>query len=262
MTPEATLIELLGRVGASQSSAVLVNNDELSLWPSTAVAALKAQKLITKGQPTASTICPGCERECVMPVHTLPATTGPSASFIVCDKRSDTNRVQISSGSLIQWQCSVYSVCGFIATSLGLRYSDEQTISEGLWKIAIATGAKWSQMLCLQAGGELTLVVGNNKLPLAELIRFHEGSYSLDDSMVRHLVDTATTADPRYTPTEVKREARKLDTHAMYVSWQKEYRTLKRKNPDNSDRWCSREIAKINIANGKTAETIRKNMKK
>lgn len=262
MTPEATLIELLERVGGSQSTAVLVTDDELGRWPSTAVAAMKAQKLITKAQPAASTICPGCERECVMPVHTLSATAGPAALFIVCDKRSDINRVQVSSESLILWRCSADSVCGFIAACLGLRSSDMHPRSDGLWEIGIATGDKRSQMLCLQAGGGLTLVVGNNKLPLAELIGFHEGSYSLDGSMVRRLVDAATTADPRYTPSAVKREARKLKTKDMHALWQKEYQKMKRDKPDKSDVWYSRQIAKMAIAHGRSAETIRKNMKK
>jgi hypothetical protein len=80
--------------------------------------------------------------------------------------------------------------------------------------------------------------------------------------MVRGLVDAATTADERYTPTIVKREARKLDTQAMYDLWKKEYRILKRDKPDNSDVWYSRQIAKMGIAHGKDSETIRKNMKK
>jgi hypothetical protein len=40
--------------------------------------------------------------------------------------------------------------------------------------------------------------------------------------MIRQLVDSATTADNRYTPTNARREVRKLDTQAMYESWQKE----------------------------------------
>lgn len=261
MTPQTALIELLARVGANLDAAALVNNDEMSRWPSAAVTAMKAQRLIVKARPASSAICPGCERECVMPVHTLPATASPPVSFIVCDKRSDTNRVQVSSQQLIQWRCNAHSVCGFVAAILGLR-SSEKVVSEGLWEIGIATGGKRSQMVCLQAGGELTLVVGNNKVPLAELIEFHEGSYSLDGAMVSRLVDAATTSDPRYTPSDVKREARKLDTKAMYARWQKEYRNLKREKPNKTDVWYSRQIAKMEIANGKDAETIRKNMKK
>ena len=92
------------------------------------------------------------------------------SSFIVCDKRSDINRVPVSAGRLIQWQCNADLVCGFVAASLGLRRSDRQTDNADLWEIGIATGDKRSQMLCLQANGALTLVVGDNKVPLAELI--------------------------------------------------------------------------------------------
>ena len=215
MTPIDALIELLGRVGASQGAAVLVNDEELHQWPAEAVKAMKSQRLIAKARPAASAICPGCERKCVMPVHTVPATAAAvRSSFIVCDKRSDINRVPVSAGRLIQWQCSADSVCGFVAASLGLRRSDRQTASAGLWEIGIASGNKRSQMLCLQANGGLTLVVGGNRVPLAELIEFRDGQYSLDGAMIRRMVDAATTADNRYTPSQAKREARKLETQA------------------------------------------------
>ena len=108
----------------------------------------------------------------------------------------------------------------------------------------------------------LSLVVGNNMLPLAELIEFHDGKYVLDVAMIRRLVDTGTTADHRYTPSDVKREAKKLDTQAMYESWKKEYRKLKKAHPDMSDIWLARKIAKMDIAHGRSAETIRKKIKK
>ena len=58
-----------------------------------------------------------------------------------------------------------------------------------------------------------------------------------------------------------KREARKLVTSAMHGSWQKEFRKLKKKRSNMSDTWYSQQIAKMEIANGRSAETIRKNMK-
>jgi hypothetical protein len=63
-------------------------------------------------------------------------------------------------------------------------------------------------------------------------------------------------------PINVRREARKLDTQAMYESWQKEYRNQVKKRPDMSDVWYSQQIAKLDIAKGSNAETIRKHMKK
>ena len=84
MTPPAALIELLARVGA-QGGAVLVTAAELAQWPAAAVAALKKQKLLTRSSPATSAVCPGCENECVMPVHNRARVDGTVASFIVCD---------------------------------------------------------------------------------------------------------------------------------------------------------------------------------
>lgn len=260
MTPQGALIELLGRVGANQGAPVLVTEDELSLWPGAAVAAMKSQRLLAKARPASSAICPGCERDCVMPVHT-PLDTGAPASFVVCDKRSDVNRVSVPIERLTQWQGSADSVCGFVAASLGLHRSDQRAGSAGFWNIGIATGDKRSQMLCLQADGALALVAGDNAVPLAELIEHHDGGYSLDGAMIRQLVDAATTAN-RYTPSNAKREVRKLDTQAMYDSWRKAYRDLKKTRRNMSDVWYSQQIEKTDIARGRDAETIRKQMKK
>jgi len=123
-------------------------------------------------------------------------------------------------------------------------------------------GAKRSQMLCLKAAGELALVAGNNLVALSEFIDYRNCKYLLDQAMIWQLVDSATTADDRYTPTNARREARKLETQAMYESWKKEYRTLKRKRPNMSDVWYSQQIAKMDIAKKGSAETIRKHMKK
>ena len=183
-------------------------------------------------------------------------------SFIVCDKRNDTNRVPVSTGRLIQWRCNADLVCGFIAAYLGMRRSDRQTANAGLWEIGVAIGNKRSQMLCLQAEGGLTLVIGSNKVPLEELIGFCDGQYSLDGPMIRRMVDAATTADNRYTPSQVKSEARKLETQERHASWQKKYRALQRSKPGRSDSWYAQQIAKMDIAQQRDPETIRKNMKK
>jgi hypothetical protein len=121
MKPVDALVELWDRVGANHGAAVLVNDDELRQWPSEAVKTMQSQRIVAKARPAASAICPGCEHECVMPVHTVPATARSAVSFIVCDKRSDINRVPVSASRLIQWQCNADLVCRFIAASLGLR---------------------------------------------------------------------------------------------------------------------------------------------
>jgi hypothetical protein len=195
MTPQAALIELLARVGAGNGAVVLVSDEELSQWPAAAVAAMKSQKLLAKARPAVSVVCPGCERACVMPVHTLPRASGAAGSFIVCDKRSDINRVPVSAERQKQWRCDANAVCGFIAASLGLRHSDQHPADAGLLKIGIASGSKRHQMVCLQPKGDLALVAANNAAPLAELVGYRDGEYSVDGDMIRQLLDSATTAD-------------------------------------------------------------------
>ena len=106
MTPQAALTDLLARVGAANSADVLVNDHELSQWPGVAVAAMKARKLLAKARPASSTVCPGFDRPCVIPVHTSLTQTRKPESLIVCDKRRDLNRVAVPVSLLTQLQAS------------------------------------------------------------------------------------------------------------------------------------------------------------
>jgi len=256
------LLDLLGRVGACRDTTVLVNDEELHQWSRAAVKAMKSQSLIVKARPATSAICPGCESNCVMPVYTLPVTTGKPSSFIVCDRRSDINRVTVPAERLIQWQCNTDLVAGFVAASLGLRSPARNADSNGRREIGIVSGDKRSQMLCLESSDTLMLVAGSSKIPLAEFVEFHEGTYSLDAVQIRRLADSSTTADERYTPSNARMESRKLDTQARYESWKKAYRTWQREHPGESDVWYSLKIANMPVAKGRNAETIRKHMKR
>jgi hypothetical protein len=262
MTPLEALLELLALVGAKGGGAALLSEEELSLWPAEAVRELKSQKILVKASPAASVVCPGCEQECTMPVHTLPSRTGPAVSFVVCDKRDDTNRVEVPAEQLRQWRCGVEAVGAFVARSLGLRSDSQRKTDAGLCELGLVTGKKRSQMVCLRAKEVLELVVGQNAVPLAGFVLFGAEGYSVDTEAVRQLVDAATTGDPRHTPSNARREARKLDTQALHESWRKEYRALKQRRPEMSDVWYSQQIAKMDIAKGLNAETIRKHLKR
>lgn len=262
MTPLAVLIELLERVGARNGAAVLFTSEELSQWPVQAVAAMKTQKLLAKSRPAVSVVCPGCERECVMPVHTMPTGPRGSASFTVCDKRSDINRVPVPAALLTQWRCDAKTIAGFVAANLGLRYGERHPDDAGLLKIGVSRGTKRRQMLCLRVKGELTLVAAAHAVALAELVNYCDGKYSVDAALIRQLVDSAMSADPRYTPSNARREARKLNTQTIYESWRKVYRDLKKSRRNMSDVWYAQQIAKQDSAVGRTADTIRKHLKK
>lgn len=262
MTPEGALFELLARVGARHGATVVITDHQLSEWPSAAVTAMKKQSLLAKSRPANSAVCPGCERECVMPVHIVTYNAHAPEAFIVCDKRNDINRVTIPTDKLTQWQTGDDAVARFIAASLALRFNGKRQDNDKQLEVGVSTGAKRTQMLCLRCNGELVLVAGSIRIPLAETILFSDGRYAIDADLVRQLVDMSTTGDARHTPSTARREVRKLETETMHEQWRKEYRALKKKRPSMSDVWYSQQIAKQEIAQGRGAETIRKQMKK
>lgn len=261
MTPQETLIELLDRVGTAQGGSVTVSDEELRQWPSAAVKAMKSQKLLVRARPATSAVCPGCEEECVMPVHTLPATSRSSTSFIVCDKRSDINRVAVSTEKLRRWRCDANAVARFLADSLRLVRSYQYSNDPCLLHVGVASREKRRQMLCLRIDGDLALVAADRAEPLAEFLRYSNGKYSVDVTMIGQLVDSATGSDPRYTPTNSGREERKRATQAMYKNWRKAYLAWKNRHPNMSDVWYAQQIAKSDAAAGRSVDTIRKHMK-
>ena len=149
------------------------------------------------------------------------------------DKRSDINRVALTTAYVDQWKCDAEALARFVVEQLGLR-----------------------------THGDVTLVVADTAVALADLIDFARGAYRLDTAAIRHVVDaaTATTADPHYTPSTTRREAHMRDTQARYARWQTAYRALKQRRTQMSDVWYARQLAKQEIAAGCHASTIRTHM--
>ena len=125
-------------------------------------------------------------------VQTNPAGPRAAARFIVCDKRSDINRAALTTAHVDQRKCDAEALARFVVAQLGLR-----------------------------THGDVTLVVADTAVALADLIDFERGAYVLDTAAIRHLVDAATTADPHYTPSTTRREAHTRDTQARYARWQR-----------------------------------------
>ncbi len=189
MTPQDALRELLARLGASNGKAVLISEEELSRWPAAAVRAMKAQRLLVKAPPAASSVCPGCEQECVMPVHTLADGPRGSAAFIVCDKRSDINRVNVPVSRLEQWRASGTALAELLAGLLDLRCPDASGTSTGRWEVGVLKGAKGSSHLVLMGEGGLTLKLAGHSVVLSEILALESTSLKLDKQTLVRLVD-------------------------------------------------------------------------
>ncbi len=189
MTPEDTFMELLDRVAALQGASTLFSADELAQWPGEAVTAMKAQKLITRARPASSAVCPGCERECVMPVHVLTDKAREPAAFIVCDKRDDINRVPVPVARLEQWQTSGDSIAELLAGLLGLHRPSMGNLSAGRWEIGMLKGTKQSSHLLLVADGTLTLSLADQSIPLVQVLALDVHGLVVDEHALLRALD-------------------------------------------------------------------------
>jgi len=139
VTPEGTLREVLARVAARRGFPALILQAELDGWPAAAVAAMKEQGLLTRTSPAVSTVCPGCEDACRMPVEILPDPREPAA-FIVCDRRDDINRVPVPPGHLEQWAATGQAIAGMLARLLGLYPPEGQGPDPARWEVGLLKG--------------------------------------------------------------------------------------------------------------------------
>jgi hypothetical protein len=184
------LTELLSRIGAADGGPIYINELELSQWPSDAVVAMKTARLLTETHAASSVVCPGCERECVMPVHVLaPPTGGTARAFIVCDKRADINRVSIPNVRLIQWRTSGHEVAQLLTTLLEAR-AGAAGDSGVRWESGILKGNNNSAShVVMRAGGKLSLSVAGHSIPVADVLELKDGRFKVNRSALVRLVN-------------------------------------------------------------------------
>ena len=84
----------------------------------------------------------------------------------------------------------------------------------------------------------------------------------MEKTRIRRWMGASAAQEGPTKASQVRREARKLDTQERHKTLQKAYRTLKREKPGMSDVWYSQQIARSDLGGGLRPGTIRKNMKK
>ena len=73
-----------------------------------------------------------------MPVQTIPAGPREAARFIVCDKRSDINRVALTRAHMDQWKCDAEALARFVVEQVGLRRSRHRADASGTQPLGLA----------------------------------------------------------------------------------------------------------------------------
>jgi hypothetical protein len=260
MTFQDTLQDLILRLGEGDGG--ILAWEQVREWPGGAVEIFELAGWIKLKDPARAVVCPGCEENCFMPVHVRSETEGKSLwAYVACDKRDDMGRVPLSTEHLKQWQISEGQVAKWICHALGLKGRPKRTNSNQAIQLGHFQGKKRTGILELDCTRSPVLKSSGGSIPLEEIVVFNGKQLNIDREAVLEVVDRPPPVE-RYSPSVTRRESRKLNTQNMHKSWQKTYRKLKRENPGMSDKWYSQKISKMDIAQGRDPETIRKNMKK
>jgi hypothetical protein len=260
MKQEEVLQELLLILGSNGGGTL--SWEQVQNWPKDAIEIFQNAGWIKPITSAKSVVCPGCEESCFMPVHVLPTVQGkPIRAFVACDKRDDMGNIPIPLDNLQQWQVTESQVAQWIARQLDLKGKPKKDKKSHNFILGDIQGQKQSSRLELVFTEPISLKISNHFLPLVEVLYFDKNEIQIDRETILRMVDKSSPSD-QYQPSTARRETRKLDTQARNKSWQKAYLELKRKRSTMSDVWYSQQIAKMDIAQGRSAETIRKEMKK
>ncbi|WGS83804.1 hypothetical protein [Methylomonas sp. UP202] len=189
MTPDETLIELLERLGSMRGAPVLIDSRALRQWPTSIVAAMIQQGLLSKASPAKSAVCTGCERECMMPVHLMSNATGHVQALMVCDKRDDISRVPVAIECLEQRQASGDSLANMLAALLDLRKADKTGSETARWEIGLLKGAKHTSHLVLTADAGLLLSLAGHTVAVVEVLTFDDQAFKVDKRKLTRFVD-------------------------------------------------------------------------
>lgn len=260
MTLDDVLQELIQILSSKGDGTI--SWEQVREWPQSTIEIFQNAGWIKPKAPAKSVVCPGCEENCFMPVHSIPGKNDqPGKYFVACDRRDDMGRILIPPDYLQQWQVTEKQVAEWIARELGLRGKPKRHKESNNIFIGDVQGKKKTGPLELSCTEPASLESSRHSFSLVEVAYLKENQLVIDQSAIFNLIDRPPPAN-RYTPSIVRREANKLNKQDMYKSWRNAYREKKREHPNMSDVWYSQQIAKMDIAQDRSAETIRKEMKK
>ena len=256
-----TLTTLIEHVSASDKP-VSVGWDDVQQWQEGVLADFVTLGLLVKGVQSRSLTCTGCEQQCFMPVD---QTEDGQRAFIVCDdpiKQEQMGIIKVPLVRLQQWRASAKQFAEVIVDLLRFKSRLEYQKPSASYKLGMLKGEGGRRWVSLVTQ-PLAIQINNHVAPLNEILYFSEAVLEVDKPRIDELLNLSPESSSKaYTPDVSKQEARKLATLAMYQDWRDAYLALKVQHPGKPDTWYSMKIAKLQIAQGRDPDTIRKNMKK
>jgi hypothetical protein len=114
--------------------------------------------------------------------------------------------------------------------------------------------SSYAQNYVIRLEGVIRKAAGKAELENAKRPEPDRGNVVRTSTAAASVTERPKARSPRH-------EVRKLETEARHKRWRSEYKALKKRRPGMSDVWYSLQIANMKIAEGSSAETVRKNMK-
>ncbi|MBT3046001.1 MAG: hypothetical protein KME53_03525 [Candidatus Thiodiazotropha sp. (ex Clathrolucina costata)] len=267
MTLNDVLLLLLEALD-STGEVHLVGWDIVQQWPGDALGTLLEAGILTDAKPALSVECRECANHCFMDVHQLPGSDKKTArAFVICDDpemQGQMGRIEIPMERLRQWKVTALQLAKVVAELVSIECKAEDRHGQANIRIGMVKGKNGRRWLSLNKS-PLTLEINDQPLPLEEVLFFEDDTLTIDRVRIDQLIDKApSSGGKKYKPSTEKREAGKRKTEAMREDWREAYLDMRRKYPDtvrHSDTWVAKQIAKLDIAQGRDSETIRKNMK-
>jgi len=263
MTYNAILLSLIEGLNA-KGEAFVQNWDVVQTWPNEALNVLLKTGLLTQTSVAKSLECDGCEYRCFSEVIISKNNSNDYRAFIVCEEpemQNQMGKVEVLIERLKQWKTSAKLFACVIATLLKIEKPTASNIKQNSIHIGMLKGKKGRRLINL-AINPLSLEINRHAVSLNEILFFKGKNLAIDHDHIDALInDDSKTKEKSYSPSTSKRELSKFKTQAMHQDWKDEYLKLKKEKPNATDSWCSKKIAKMDIAQERDSETIRKNMK-
>ena len=258
--PAQLLRTLLATLGPNGRDPLLVTRSETAHWPPSLFNALLETALIRPAGSANIVVCPGCDHACAMNVNSdTHPQTGNSRAFIVCDRRDDMGFIGLDPCDLKQWQLSRRQLADFLVRNLSLTPTGVSVDAPAI-ALGWTTSKHGRRHVCLQFEGTPQLSIDNGTIPLDQLVFWNGTAIAVDHESFRLIADQRPKA-ARHVRSNVRREARKLDTLDRRQRWQKEYRRLKQEKPWWSDEAIAAFIADSDPEPKRKPGTIRRYMK-
>jgi hypothetical protein len=251
---------IVQKLRVSEDSRILLSSEVLSNEPDELVMAMKKQQLIKRSQSVSNVTCKGCEQACFMPIYTQ-IVGKDSESFIVCDERSDINRVAVDRIQMQQWKLTGMQVARLFAQLMGFSEHLKLNSDTNRIRLGMLKSKKGRRCLSLNVKS-IELELNTYSIPVEDVLYLEKGSFAIDIEAINQVANKKPqAASSKCYPSPQKQMISKAKTSDRYQQWKDEYKLLKLNYKDKNDTWIANKISKMPIAAGRSAETIRKNMK-